>query len=168
MPYVDPNTVHNPATGGVAPASWGDTVRDDLEFLVAPPQFAARATATQNVSTATDTVLTAPTEDYDTDSMHSTTTNTSRGTAVTAGKYRCSAIVAWDSDTTGRREVRFLVNGSTQHTVGVVAASTQVTQNVQKMLVLAAGDYVEVQVWQNSGGTRTPQLLQFAMHFECR
>jgi len=168
MPYVDPNTVHNPATATVAPASWGDTVRDDLEFLVAPPQFAARATATQNVSTSTDTVLTAPAEDYDTDGMHSTVTNTGRGRAVTAGKYRASAIVQWDSDTTGRREVRFLVNGSTQHVVSVMGASAGVVQNVQKMLVLAANDYVEVQVWQNSGGTRTPQLLQFAMHFEAR
>ncbi len=168
MPYVDPNTVHNPATATVAPASWGDTVRDDLEFLVAPPQFAARATATQNVSTATDTVLTAPTEDYDTNSMHSTTTNTSRGTAVTAGKYRCSAIVAWDSDTTGRREVRFLVNGSTQHPCSVIAAVAGLTSNITKTLVLAANDYVEVQVWQNSGTTRTPQLLQFAMRFEAR
>lgn len=168
MGFVDPNTVSNPTTGQVAPASWGDAVRDALIFLVDPPQFAARGAATQNVNTSTDTVLTAGTEDYDSDGMHSTSSNTGRGTVATAGKYRANAVIAWDSDTTGRREVRFLVNGTTQHVVGVTAAVASLTQNVSKMLVLAAGDYVEVQVWQNSGTTRAPQLLQWAMHYEMR
>jgi hypothetical protein len=31
MAYVDLNTIHNPATGGVPPATWGDQIRDNFE-----------------------------------------------------------------------------------------------------------------------------------------
>ena len=168
MGYVDPNTIHNPATGTVAPASWGDTVRDDLEFLVDRPGCAVYNSATQNVSTSSNTTLTADSELYDLDSMHSTVTNTSRITATTAGKYRIGALVEWDSDATGRREVYLLVNGTTVHTLTIGNAVAGMTQNGTKILTLSAGDYVEVRVWQNSGGTRTPTLRQFSAQHVAR
>lgn len=168
MGYVDPNTIHNPATGTVAPASWGDTVRDDLEFLVDRPGCAVYNSTTQNVSTSSNTTLTADSELYDLDSMHSTVTNTSRITATTAGKYRIGALVEWDSDATGRREVYLLVNGSTVHTLTIGNAVAGMTQNGTKILTLSAGDYVEVRVWQNSGGTRTPTLRQFSAQHVAR
>lgn len=168
MGYVDPNTIHNPATSSVAPASWGDTVRDDLEWLVDRPGCAVYNSATQNVSTSSNTTLTAGSELYDLDSMHSTVTNTSRITATTAGKYRMNGVVEWDSDATGRREIYLLVNGSTAHVVSVAAAVSGGTQTFEKILTLAAGDYVEVRVWQNSGGTRTPTLRQFAAQHVAR
>ena len=168
MGYTDPNTVSNPTTGQVAPAAWGDTVRDCLEFLIDRPQFVARHSGTQNVNTSSNKSLLADTEELDTDSMHSTSSNTGRGTVNTAGKYRVSAILEWDSDATGRREVYFLVNGATAHVVGVASAVSGGTQNVSKVLTLAATDYVEVRVWQNSGGTRTVTLQQFAMQHVAR
>lgn len=168
MGYVDPNTIHNPATGTKAPASWGDTVRDDLEFLVDRPGCAVSNSTTQNVNTSTNTVLTADTELYDLDTMHSTVTNTSRITIATAGKYRLNGLVGWDSDATGRREVYLLVNGSTAHVVSVAAAVQAGCQTFEKILDLAATDYVEVRVWQNSGGTRTPRLRQFAAQHVAR
>lgn len=33
MPLTDLNTIHNPAAGSVAPASWGDAIRDNFEYL---------------------------------------------------------------------------------------------------------------------------------------
>lgn len=33
MAYADLNGIHNPSTGGVAPASWGDQVRDNFEAI---------------------------------------------------------------------------------------------------------------------------------------
>lgn len=33
MAYADLNTIHNPSTGTSPPASWGDQVRDNFEFL---------------------------------------------------------------------------------------------------------------------------------------
>lgn len=33
MAYADLNTIHNPASGVAAPASWGDQVRDNFEFF---------------------------------------------------------------------------------------------------------------------------------------
>ena len=168
MGYVDPNTIHNPATSSVAPASWGDTVRDDLEWLVDRPGCAVYNSATQNVNTSSNTVLTADSELYDLDSMHSTVSNTSRITATTAGKYRIAALVEWDTDATGRREAELLVNGSTVHTLVTATAVSGLTLNGSKILTLAAGDYVEVRVWQNSGTTRTATLRQFSAQHVAR
>ena len=168
MGYVDPNTIHNPATSSVAPAAWGDTVRDDLEWLVDRPGCAVYNSATQNVTNASNTVLTADSELYDLDSMHSTVSNTSRITATTAGKYRIGAVVEWDSGATGRCEVYLLVNGSTAHALSIAASVAGLTQNGTTILTLAAGDYVEVRVWQNSGGTRTPTLRQFSAEHVAR
>lgn len=33
MSFVDPTTVHNPATNTVAPVAWGDTINADLNYL---------------------------------------------------------------------------------------------------------------------------------------
>jgi hypothetical protein len=33
MPYVDPQSVHTPRPGTAPPSTWGQTVRDDLEFF---------------------------------------------------------------------------------------------------------------------------------------
>ena len=34
MGYVNPDTVHRPSTGTTAPAAWGDTVADDLNYIM--------------------------------------------------------------------------------------------------------------------------------------
>jgi hypothetical protein len=91
MPFVLPA---DPAAGNVAPASWGDAVRDGLNYLANPPACRVYNSATQAVA---DAVNLAPvlfnTEQYDTDSMHSTVTNTGRITFTTAGLYVVGAFV---------------------------------------------------------------------------
>lgn len=171
MPYVDPATVHNPSTGGIATAAWGDTVRDDLEFLVAPPQCSFGHSTTQNVNTSTWTALAGNTENYDTDTMHSTVTNNSRATIVTAGKYDINILASYAADGAGLRSSRLLVNGSTSHELSnlpSVGAGAPTRINGSRTLVLAAADYVECQVWQNSGSTLACQLVEMTVRFVSR
>lgn len=52
MTYVDLNTIHNPATGSVAPASWGDGVRDNDEDLNARTTPAQASVATSQTTTS--------------------------------------------------------------------------------------------------------------------
>ena len=53
MPYTDPQTIHNPATGTVAPATWGDILRENSEFLIDPPACSVTHSTTQSIATAT-------------------------------------------------------------------------------------------------------------------
>ncbi|KKM04831.1 hypothetical protein LCGC14_1760300, partial [marine sediment metagenome] len=57
--------------------------------------------------------LTFNQERYDTDTIHSTSSNTDRLTATTAGKYLISATVEIESNGTGRRNLLIELNGST-------------------------------------------------------
>lgn len=171
MGYADPQTVHNPSVGGIATAAWGDTVRDDLEFLVAPPQCSFSHSTTTTVNDSTWTSLAGNTEAYDTDTMHNTVTNNSRATIVTPGKYTLIAIEEVAANATGYRAMRFLVNSVTQYelhnmlSIGGVPTSRL---NGARTLPLVAADFVETQAWQNSGGARAVQLIEMSAQFTSR
>ncbi|KKL19653.1 hypothetical protein LCGC14_2463320, partial [marine sediment metagenome] len=102
-------------------------------------------------------------EDYDTDAIHST--NTSRLTATTAGKYRMSGSVSFAGHATGQRLCRILYNGTTIIATGVRNQGSTDGNNVEATTSyhLAAGDYVEFQLYQNSGG---PLNVLANRHFE--
>ena len=104
----------------------------------------------------TDTVLTFNTENFDTNSYHSTSTNTSRLTVPSTGKYLITVTIGFSNNTTGYRYAILKKNGSTN--VGQIGINpspngTYDTQLSNSIVVEAtASDYFEVQVFQNSGG----------------
>lgn len=170
MPYSDPNLTHNPSTGAVAPAAWGDVLRDDLEFLIDPPACSAYNSTSQTVATATATVLNADSETFDNDSMHSTVTNNSRITAQTAGRYLFAASANFAANTTGIRQVQFFLNGTTAFGTyrGNAANTFDSIEGAVASRVLAAGDYVEVRAYQSSGGNLAVTLVEFTAIFLTR
>lgn len=175
MGYVDLNTIHNPATGTAAPATWGDAIRDDLHFLASQrPGFTAHdgAATTQNVATGTTTILTeAATEmtDSDPDGMHDTVTNTGRGTAVTAGIYAFSGAVLVDNagtDNDGRREL-YLQHRNSGGVIATYSVSTLpgvqgLVQSFYREIRVSAGDWVQIVAWQNSGSTLIYKILAWS------
>ena len=62
--YTDPQTVHNPATGTSPPATWGDTVRDDLQYLHARGPYVCTSGTRPSGPTEGDTIY-----ETDTDKM---------------------------------------------------------------------------------------------------
>ena len=99
------------------------------------------------ISNNTLTVLTFDSERYDTDTIHSTSSNTSRLTAKTAGKYIITGNVRWDDNGTGRRLLSILVNGSTTIARGETAIlSAETSQNISTHYDLAVDDFVELEV----------------------
>ena len=171
-PYVDPQTVHNPATGTSPPASWGDTVRDDLEFLIAPPSVKANRTAVQSITSGTWTSVEFTAADsWDTDAFHSTTTNTSRFTIPTGlgGRYLLVGQVEMVAGT-NTRAVRFSVNGTTTHKVAdlYLSNSNIYAGSVSLELALVAADYVELQVWQATGGALDLSRATFSARWVSR
>jgi hypothetical protein len=173
MAFVDPNTIHNPATSSVAPAAWGDVVRDDLVYLATPPQAKVSLTANLSVTNNTTTVPGFTTEAWDTDGIHSTTVNTGRFTIVTAGKYELTASVLWDINAAGVRILTIRKGGATSLNYCPVDASTgamgafNVGQQCQARDSANAGDYYEITVYQNSGGALNV-LADAATWFSCR
>ncbi len=90
MTFVDPTTIHNPATSTIAPASWGDTVNDDLNFLGRDKPYAKIYHNIDQVPvnvTNAWSPLAMNSEAYDNQGMHSNVTNNSRLTCPIGGIY---------------------------------------------------------------------------------
>ena len=171
MAYTDANTVSNPTTGQPILAAWGDQIRTNQEFFIDPPACSVYASSAQSVSNVTDTQLTANSENYDNDSMHSTVSNTSRITCQTAGRFLAGATVNFGNNATGYRVVRLRVNGTTTYSgmnISAAAGGSNTIITVSRTLVLAASDYVEVQVVQSSGGALNVTLDEFFCLFQTR
>ena len=114
-------------------------------------------TTTQTVTSPGYTAVTWSVENFDTDGFHSTVSNTSRMT-IPAGKggyYQVNASVRWDDNTTNSRLITLYKNGTIFHLTASPGFSIDPTMNIQAIMYLVATDYVEVYVYQNSGGNRT-------------
>jgi len=112
------------------------------------------ASGTQSFSNATAAVLTWNSESYDTNSYHSTVTNTGRLTVPSTGYYLLTGFVIFASNATGSRILEFKKNGTTCGYVENGAATTGATQlQLTVPLLASATDYFEVFGYQNSGST---------------
>jgi hypothetical protein len=122
---------------------------------------------TQTVGWNTQTALTFGSEDFDTDSFHSTVTNTSRITIPTGlgGKYQINALVGLDTNTTGTRALSLYVNGSFVYEFNIHASATGPTGVMPVIRNLSAEDYIELYAWQTSGANRDFYKYQFSAYY---
>lgn len=121
------------------------------------------------IATGTWTALTFNSELYDTDTIHDPASNPTRLTCNTAGKYSIAGHVTFaeDDPAVGYRAVAIRVNGST-----VIAKQDREQGNINPsfsiptLYNLAVDDYVELIVYQSSGGNLaiTPSA-QWSPHF---
>lgn len=132
-------------------------VRDGLNFLLAPPLATLTKNASQSYATAAYTGITWPTELVDRDGGHSTSTNTNRYTAATAGYYSMYCFANWSLESaSGYRRLGFRVNGTTiGHQEGRPATASIAMSHLSGLAFMSVGDYVEVMADQNSGVTLT-------------
>jgi hypothetical protein len=107
------------------------------------------------------TSLTFNSERWDTANLHETATNSGRLKAPVVGKYYIFANITWESPIgTGLWGLRLQLNGKTviaEQTLPNTGASFRISMSVGTLYALAAGDYVEAQVFQNNGN---PLLLR--------
>jgi hypothetical protein len=114
----------------------------------------------QSVPNNTLTALTWEAENYDTNSYHSTVTNTSRLTVPTTGYYLIMAFFGWEYQNAGTNRILYLYkNGSTQlqiiespTTGSALNAYVPVYQGFTVIFAATAGDYFELKGYQGSGG----------------
>lgn len=140
--------MHTFATGEVVTATNlnGNTVTL-AAFLLAPPLCVLANTAGQSYSAATATAVTWDTEYIDRDNGHSTSTNTTRYTAQTAGWYSVSTSLGIGGSSTGsQRNCVFRVNGTTSYGGGQVppCSGHDSVPAASDVIYLNVGDYLEV------------------------
>ena len=112
--------------------------------------------STQSISNSSATAVTFPgTDVYDTDAFHNPSSNNSRITipAGLGGYYQVYGQVGWADNATGRRILYLRKNGSTIYYSEGFASGSGLNSTLPVMVVvdLAANDYLELFVFQNSG-----------------
>lgn len=135
-----------------------------LNLLLAPPQCEVANHAGVTTSVSTWALVPFDAETYDTDAMHDLVTNPSRVIAQTAGRYSIAAAVSFQAATGGDLQAMLRLNaagssvgGTLVATAGVRNASALVlaTINIEaRDLLMTAGQYVELFVWQSIGAAR--------------
>jgi len=163
VPYSDPGAV---TAGDPLPAAYLNTTRANGAWFSEPPQCSVYNSSVQSVPNSTVTALLCASESLDNNGMHSTTSNTSRITAVNAGRYTFTgtALFAIDGTGTGMRRLTFRLNGTTEYDlVQVAAVSTlsTVILSASRTFTLAISDYAEMMVHHNSGGALNVTALAF-------
>ena len=131
----------------------------DVQSNFLQPSFAAKMSAAQSISNDTSTKIAYNSEVYDTDSAYDHSSNY-RFTVPSgkAGKYFIGASVRSGSVTdTKKITMNLFVNGSevSEHYAQVASSNggEQYTIGVFKTFNLSAGDYIEVFVLHQSGGS---------------
>lgn len=107
------------------------------------------------IANTTFTTLTFDGEAWDTDSMHSTSTNTSRITIPKTGYYKIELQGIWQSNATGNRGARILNNGSNIFTQYVKGQSGDLNYYYPYTAKLTANDYIEIQMYHDAGTSIT-------------
>lgn len=126
----------------------------DSERVWDPPACRVHHSAVQSIPNNTETPLLFNSKRYDTDSMHSTSVNTSRITLNTAGLYVVSGNIQWAANATGPRQIGIRLNGGTYLAIELdpsAGASIVHQQNVTTVYKFAATNYVELVAYQASG-----------------
>lgn len=157
-PYVDLATIHDPTPGVAPPSTWGDGVRDDLEFAVRnKAHCGVYNSANISIANATFTAVAFDSERVDVGGMHSTSSNTSRLVvpADNAGWFDSKACASFTANATANRFAAIRLNGSTYLARQVQPACTvSATSDLafSRDYQLIVGDYLELVVEQDSGG----------------
>jgi len=127
----------------------------------------ASDSGTQSIPSATNTLITLDTDDYDADGWHSTSTNTERITPTIAGWYRCTAAGGFTgSMASGDRVILYMTKSGT--TIGGVdrdAGSTATPDLVVTADAHFDGDteYLNSLVFQGNAAARTWQANFLSM-----
>lgn len=161
---------HQFAVGEAVTSTNINTYYSGILFLENPPLFKATTTVSVSIPNNAFTPMTWNNNVVDTYNGHSTVTNPSRYVAQVAGWYHVTGAIQWANNTTGIRDVIFSVNGTL---VGEAFNGGWTGWNGSGLscgltgapgpLFLNVNDYVELQVFQNSGGALNALVGMFSV-----
>lgn len=151
---------------GVLTAAYLNTIKAFSDFMLSPPQCEAFHSTLVSLTNNTFILIPLQSENFDNvqsgdTPMHDNATNNSRIVARTAGKLEITGQLGITSNATGIRSVDVRLNAAGSPVGGTSLVSPQVpalngfTTTVPlppKAVQMAAGDYIEIFGFQNSGG----------------
>ena len=118
----------------------------------------AYKTSDQTINASTYTLATLEAEDFDTDSFHSTVTNTSRITIPSGkgGKYLVAASLQMNPSADVFSTLQIYKNGAVFSDI-TEAGAVSGTQTIPFSIVmdLVATDYIEIRAWHGSATSKT-------------
>jgi hypothetical protein len=117
---------------------------------------------TLSVANNTYVAVTFATENFDTNTYHSTSSNTSRMTIPSGkgGYYQVNGSIRWNNNTSGERDLYIYKNG-VEYARGIIKANDQYpTSIVTAIISVVATDYLELFVYHNSGITLAAETAQ--------
>lgn len=126
------------------------------DYILNPPAASVYRSVPTAIANNLATTLDFSSVEYDTDNMHSTVTNPSRITFVTSGIYVVTFVCEWDKNAVGDRSVFIRKNGLTYLGLESKHAGDPdlfVGHSLTIQESFSAGNYIEVQVKQDSGGS---------------
>jgi hypothetical protein len=153
-------TFPDPASTVDVPRDIEELARDidtSMRYVGVPPLCSVRQTVTQSIANnvAAYVPLNFDTEDIDPLDMH-TAASPSRMTVKIAGVYRLAGCAGMGTNATGVRRCGWFLNGATfPHAVNQQPGSTvsvALLMAASFMAAFAVNDYVELRVFQDSGG----------------
>jgi hypothetical protein len=139
-----------------------------VAFLLNPPRTMCYNSAVHTMTSGTPLMFTWDTEQYDTDGIHSPTTNPSRLTPQTAGLYHVEGQIDFAASAVGARQVGILFNGSTAAAYDTQPTGSAVLQCSKDIYFNGTTDYVELQGLQTSGGNLNDTAGPGLTWFSCR
>lgn len=161
----------SPAATGLANADGAATTlarSNHVHAIGAVPMALGTKSGAQAIPNITFTTLTFDGEAFDTDTIHDNATNTGRLTATRAGTYLPFGFAGFAASSAGTvRSIRVYKNGfavaAASNTGGLNATIQPYVVIAPVAVALAAGDYLEVRVYQDSGGSLNVVDAQFGM-----
>jgi hypothetical protein len=156
------SSANTPARLGIGSTGNVLTVASGIPSWAAPAGggfvgcLATVTASTQSISNSSATAVTFPgTDVYDTDAFHNPASNNSRITipAGLGGYYQVYGQVGWADNATGRRLLYLRKNNNVIYYSEGFASGSGLNSTLSVMVVveLAASDYLELFVFQNSG-----------------
>lgn len=147
-------------TGQVLTAANLNTyLRDNMKGVGGTDKPMCRAFNSANITvgSASLSVLNLDSERFDTQAMHSTVSNTGRITAPTGwgGIYVFGGGINWQASAAGtKRQLALKLNSATVVALVTIPVPTAILidMNIHAVYSLAAGDYVEMLAYQDTGG----------------
>ncbi len=147
-------------SAGAAQWQLASYMRASGQPLVTPPFRGCIAYNSVNISIPNNltTLMTFDSEIYDTDTIHSTTTNTDRLTVPTGVSYvKITGQAHFQANATGGRNAYITKNGVPASISGAQQTTSSATTNsifpiISPILAVVPGDYFSLNVVQDSGG----------------